>query len=93
MVQILERDIAFISIVDVDSSSMQAAGVGKAEAAKEPCLHVNLSVCAADVQDAQQVAVRMAAPEFAATVSPPKHAPLEEAQRTIDKAQVSTDLF
>jgi len=70
---------------------MQAAGVGKAETPEEPCLHVNLRVCATDVQDAQQVAVRMAAPEFAATVSPPKRAPSEEAQRTTDKAQVSTD--
>lgn len=51
--QILERDIACMSI----------------EIAAQSTIHVALSVCTADVQDAHGVAARMAAPDFASKLA------------------------
>jgi hypothetical protein len=68
--QILERDVAFISIIEGSGGNKQAVISEGSEGGPQSFLHVNFRVHTADVQDAQDVASQMASPDFAAKVSP-----------------------
>lgn len=68
--QILERDIAFMSIVEGSGGNKQAVTSEGSEGGPQAFLYVNFRVPTTDVQDAQDVASRMASPDFAAKVYP-----------------------